>query len=150
MFNLTVAGNTTADATKQEVQTQSGLYYAIRFTLAVNQRFKDTQQTTYLNCTYWSKSDKIVQHLKKGTALIVQANWYTNEKGTQGDRYFQEFRVTNVEFQQGKPKDQPTTNVPADIAAKPEEKNPNWGYNPNQTANTNNAAGEDEDDGLPF
>lgn len=99
MFNLVASGHLTKDATAQLVQGQNGAMYSIKFDLAVNKRSGDNNYTTYIPCVYWCKTDKIVQYLKKGKGVVVSINWYRNEKEQNGDRYFQSFRVAELDFQ---------------------------------------------------
>ena len=67
--------------------------YVINFTLASNKTYKDPQGnkqtiTTWVDCAYWTKSDALVQWLKKSTIVMVsgeaQVNVYTKTDGTPG------------------------------------------------------------------
>ena len=50
--------------------------------------------TSWINCTYWSKSDKIAQYLTKGKLVSVPADWYA-EREHDGKRY-SNFRVRDI------------------------------------------------------
>lgn len=132
MFNATVAGNLTGEAISREVSTAKGTIYAIRFTIAINEKYGDKENATFLPCTYWSKSNKIAEHLTKGKAVIVQIDWYSNNE--KEGKYYQEFRVKKINFQRGEKAaatPSPSTNAPSE---------PSGSYDPF----------EDDDDDLPF
>lgn len=154
MFNLTAAGNITADATSQEVSTANGTIHAIRFTIAMNEKYGESEKSCFLPCTYWVKSDKIVPHLTKGKAVIAQIDWYSNTEHE--GRYYQDFRVRKLDFQRGERQSQqpplnPAPGVEAEKTNVFAQKNAE--NTANQTAKTpepfNPFADEEEDD-LPF
>ncbi|MGV4405294.1 single-stranded DNA-binding protein [Ornithobacterium rhinotracheale] len=130
MFNLTAIGNLTKDA---EV-TKVGENNAIKFGLAINESYTDKsgekkQNTTFLNCTYWSKSTKIAEFLKKGKKIAVQIDWYENQEHE--GKYYQNFRVRRLELIEPK-KEQPVGTPPPGIE------------------NTANYFNETEENPLPF
>lgn len=92
MIQLTVLGNLTGDAV---VRNTSGEYKAIGFSVAVNEKRRDKEDaTTFLNFTYWAKSDKIAQYLTKGKKVLVVCDWVeTTEKD---GKYYTNYRVRNV------------------------------------------------------
>ena len=92
MVQITILGNLTKDA---EVRNTQGEYKAISFSIAVNEKRKDKEDaSTFFNCTYWSKSDKIAQYLTKGKKVLVNIDWVeTTEKE---GKYYTNYRVRNV------------------------------------------------------
>ena len=92
MVQITILGNLTKDA---EVRNTQGEYKAISFSVAVNEKRIDKEDaSTFFNCTYWSKSDKIAQYLTKGKKVLVNIDWVeTTEKD---GKYYTNFRVRNV------------------------------------------------------
>lgn len=87
--------------------------------------------------------------MKKGTALNIVCNWYTNKQSSDGSRWFQEFRVSELEFQSGKPKDA-SVNPKASGFGDPKEpiqvaNTPNYRFE-----NPNTQQGADDEDDLPF
>lgn len=143
MLNCTAAGNITKDATAQVVNTDNGVIYAIRFTVAINEKFGNKENAAFIPCTYWSKSDKIVPYLTKGKAVIVQIDWYSN---TESDgRWWQDFRVRKIDFQRGEKQNaEPSLNPPPSVGKEPTETAPN---NVEPTMEEN-PFGDDDD--LPF
>lgn len=93
MFLLTATGNLTKDAEARQFEER----FAISMSIAVNKKYKDQERATFLNLTYWSKSDKILQYLKKGKKIGIVADWYENAKG-KDDKYYQNFSVREIEF----------------------------------------------------
>ena len=92
MVQITILGNLTKDA---EVRNTQGEYKAISFSVAVNEKRKDKEDaSTFFNCTYWCKSDKIAQYLTKGKKVLVNIDWVeTTEKD---GKYYTNYRVRNV------------------------------------------------------
>jgi len=90
MRKIIVMGNLVADAT---IYTpQSGNRVSINFTIAVNERFKDSQGNTtekafFMSCAYWKakESVKVAEYLKKGTHVVIEGipdvHIYTNREG---------------------------------------------------------------------
>ncbi len=144
MLNCTIAGNITKDATAQEVNTSNGVIYAIRFTIAINDKFGDKENSSFIPCTYWAKSDKIVPHLTKGKAIIAQIDWYSNTEHE--GRWWQDFRVRKIDFQSGKQQSTPPPlNPPLGVNTGPEVVTPNN----TEPVTPENPFGDDDDD-LPF
>ncbi|WP_454060753.1 hypothetical protein [Elizabethkingia ursingii] len=81
-YSKVFSGNLTADATYKKLDGEKS---PISFSIAIN--FSDSH-TEYENCELWILSvddPKILQHLKKGTKVIVKSDSYktsTYEKGT--------------------------------------------------------------------
>ena len=92
MVNIVILGNLTKDA---EVRNTQSEYKAISFSVAVNEKRKDKEDASaFLNCTLWSKSDKIAQYLTKGKKVLVNIDWVeTTEKD---GKYYTNYRVRNV------------------------------------------------------
>lgn len=73
MINRVVLlGNLTKDP--QYFKTQSGISYA-RFTIAVNNKFGDKEDTAFINCIAWRGSaDYLNQYAKKGNTLAIEGH----------------------------------------------------------------------------
>lgn len=72
-YSKVFSGNLTADATYKKLTDDKS---PISFSVAIN--FSDTH-TEYENCELWVLSvdePKILQHLKKGTKVIVKSDYY--------------------------------------------------------------------------
>lgn len=93
MFNFFATGNLTKDAESREFDGR----FAISISIAINKKVKDKDYVTYLNMTYWSKSDKILAYLKKGKKIAVSGDWYSNNKG-KDDRYYQDFSIRELQL----------------------------------------------------
>ena len=89
-FNATITGRLGQDATTRQVNE----YYAISFSLAITEKQKDKDVTSWINCTYWSKSDKIAQYLTKGKLVTAVADFF-QEREHEGKKYFT-FRVKDL------------------------------------------------------
>ncbi|WP_018674863.1 single-stranded DNA-binding protein [Riemerella columbina] len=113
MLNATATGNLTKDAQVRQVSTEKGTIYAIQFTIAMNEKYGDKENATFIPCTYWCKSDKIVEHLIKGKAVIAQIDWYSNNE--KEGRYYQDFRIRKLEFQRGEKKPEVPLSPPLNI-----------------------------------
>ena len=67
-----LVGNLTRDP--QYFKTQSGISYA-RFTVAVNNKFGDKEETAFINCIAWRGSaDYLNQYAKKGNTLAIEGH----------------------------------------------------------------------------
>lgn len=65
-------GNLTKDP--QYFKTQSGISY-VRFTLAVNKKYGDKEETSFISCIAWRGSaDYLNQYAKKGNTLAVEGH----------------------------------------------------------------------------
>lgn len=111
-FNVQVVGRLGNDAKVNKV----GEYNAISFSIAISERQKEENVTSWINCTYWTKSDKIAAYLTKGKLVSVSADWYS-EREHEGKRYAN-FRVNNINFFLEKSDDKPKGN----FTEKPKEK----------------------------
>lgn len=122
-INIQVVGRIGNDCKVNSVKD----YYAISFSVAVSEkRQNDNQVTSWMNFTYWTKSNKVAQYLTKGKLISVVANWF--EITEKDGKTYTNFRVKELNpFLEKNSNSEPTT--------KPEEK-----ANPV----------DDEDDDLPF
>ena len=85
--------------------------YVVNFSIASNKAYKDANgvrqtKTTWVECAYFSKTDAIVQWLKKGTIVSVQGNpeinVFAKQDGSQG--YSLKCIVNEIDFfSQNKP-----------------------------------------------
>ena len=76
---MTIIGRLTKDAV---VNTLKDDRKVVNFSLAINESYKPkggerTKVTTYCSCAYWV-SEKIAEHLKKGTLLEVTGRIYVS------------------------------------------------------------------------
>lgn len=122
MFNFSAVGNLTKDATERKV----GEYYAISLSIAINRRTKDGDVASYLNATYWSKSNKVVEYLEKGKKIAVTGDWF--ETREHDGKYYSQFTVRELELVSGR--------------------NESSSSGTREAQNDN--GGGDDDDGLPF
>jgi len=73
MNNINITGNLTRDAEMKQIGDSN----VIEFSIANNDESKKNQSgewekiVSYFNCSIWSKSGKIFNHLKKGKAVSV-------------------------------------------------------------------------------
>lgn len=89
-FNLSTIGRVGNDATA----TQIGERVVINFSVAVTEKYKDEEKTSWLRFTYWGKSDKLTQYITKGKLIYVESDWFeTTEKD---GKYYTSFRVRKV------------------------------------------------------
>ena len=73
---ITFLGNLTDDAELRE--NDYGKF--LKFSIANNMGFGDKKTTTFFNCLYFSKgSEKLHEHLLKGTTLMITGDFTTNE-----------------------------------------------------------------------
>ena len=89
-FNCQIVGRLGSDAKINKI----GENNAISFSIAISEKKGEENVTSWINCTYWSKSDKIVQYLTKGKLVSVSADWYS-EREHEGKRY-SNFRVRDI------------------------------------------------------
>lgn len=74
MRRITVIGNLTADAEVKNV----GNRFAINYSIAQNERYKDkdgnkSEKTTYFNCVIWRESNvEVSKYLTKGTKVFIE------------------------------------------------------------------------------
>ena len=89
-LNIQVVARLGQDAKYNKV----GEKFAIYFSLPITEKRGESNFTSWLNFTYWSKSDKILQFLTKGKLVSVVSDFYTeNEKD--GKKYHS-FRVREI------------------------------------------------------
>jgi len=74
---MTITGRITGDAV---VNTLEDARKVVNFSVAVNDRYKKkdgevVKVTSYYNCSFWL-SEKLAEHLKKGTLVEVQGRVY--------------------------------------------------------------------------
>ena len=133
-FNTQIVGRLGNDAKSRQV----GEYFAISFSLPISENKSNGEQITqWINCTYWSKTEKMLQYLTKGKLVSVVCDFY-NENEKDGKKY-SNFRVKDLNpFLEKSSKD--TTEAPQ----------PNTFEKPAPITNEN-PFGDDEQDGtLPF
>ena len=90
-LNIQVIGRLGQDSIVRQVQD----HYAISFSVAVSEKRKNDQQiTSWINCTYWTKGDKIAQYLTKGKLISLVADWFevTEKEG----KTYTNFRVKEL------------------------------------------------------
>lgn len=145
MFNFFATGNLTRDAVAREFNGR----FAISMSIAINKKVKDKDFVTYLNLTYWAKSDKIVQYLKKGKRIAVTGDWYSNTKGS-NDVYYQDFAVRELRLLGGNESGANNAgNAPQSNFSTQNNTNNQNNEVSGQTEPYNPFADEEEDD-LPF
>lgn len=84
LFELNLIGNI---GTVENKTTQGGQYVTV-FSVAVNEKTKDGQKTTWVRCSLWGKDGNyhaVANYLRKGEKIYVsgkpQANAYTDKQG---------------------------------------------------------------------
>lgn len=81
MEKIEIIGNIGKDA---ELKSINGNDYAM-FDVAVTERYRETERTTWYSCAKFDKDKKLVNHLTKGTKVYIsgrpQASAYTNNAG---------------------------------------------------------------------
>ena len=145
-FNAHIVGRLGQDAKC----SQHGENYAINFSVAISEKkSNDENITSWLNCTYWSKSDKIVQYLTKGKLVSMVADFF--QERVYEEKRYNSFRVRDVNPFLEK--------LDASNNGKPSETQPNSkdtyaqsGFEKNNVSPSNeNPFSDEEDDGsLPF
>jgi single-strand DNA-binding protein len=82
--HLTIAGHLGRNADVKAV----GERFVIKFSVAVTDKVKDAELTTWYNVSYWSKTDKIASYLTKGTPVLASGHpclrEYDKKDGTKG------------------------------------------------------------------
>ena len=82
-FNTQIIGRLGNDAKSRQV----GEYFAISFSLPISENKSNGEQITqWINCTYWSKTEKMLQYLTKGKLVSVVSDFY-NENEKDGKKY---------------------------------------------------------------
>jgi len=100
MINRVVlVGNLTSDP--QYSKTQSGISYA-RFTVAVNRKYGQKDETAFIRCVAWSQSaDFLNQYAKKGNTVGIEGRITTgsyDDKTTGKKVYTTEVTADNVQL----------------------------------------------------
>lgn len=102
MLNFTIIGNITKDVEPKKV----GENYVYNISVAINRKYKDNNQTTFVNVNYWSKSEKLAQYLTKGKKVALIGNWYENREHE--GKYYQSFFANELELLGGNDNTQKT------------------------------------------
>lgn len=105
-------GHLGADATSQFVNDQQ----VINFNAAVTKRYKTQsgeikEKTTWIGCSYWTKSEKLLDYLKKGTQIFIEGEISAKAYVNQQNQTMASLQVTVREIQLigAKKPDQQTT-----------------------------------------
>lgn len=97
-----VVGNLTKDP--QYFKTQSGISYA-RFTVAVNKKYGDKEEVSYIQCIAWrGAADYLNQYAKKGNTVAVEGHITTgsyDDKTTGKKVYTTDVTADNVKLLNG-------------------------------------------------
>jgi single-strand DNA-binding protein len=89
MIKLQIVGNLGRDGVVREVNGKS----VINFSVAHTERYRDSsgnqkEQTTWVDCSYWTDRTAVAPYLKKGTMVYVEgtpsAEAYTGKDGNAG------------------------------------------------------------------
>lgn len=116
---MNIIGRTTKDAV---VNTLSDGRKVVNFSVAVNDRYRlrggdPVKTTTYYDCAYWL-SDKLAEHLKRGTLVEVSGRVYVSaylDKEGQPKASLK-CHASSVRIH-GWPKDAPATATPVNAGA---------------------------------
>lgn len=128
-FNSQIIGRLGQDAIVRPI----GEWNAISFSVAIQKKKKDEYVTSWINCTYWSKSDKVANYLKKGTLVSAVADWFeTTEKDA---KMYVNFNIREIN---------------PFLEKKEKSHNQNLSSQPTQNNEPNKPLFEDEEDDLPF
>ncbi len=101
MIKLQIVGNLGRDGVVRDVNGKS----VINFTVAHTERYKDSsgnqkEQTTWVDCSYWTDRTAVAPYLKKGTLVYVEgapsAEAYTGKDGNAAAAL--RLRVQNVQL----------------------------------------------------
>ena len=130
-FNCQIVGRLGNDAKINKIGENNAIYFSV----AISERKGEENVTSWINCTYWSKSDKIAQYLTKGKLVSVSADWYA-EREHEGKRY-SNFRVRDINPFLEK-SDTKTEAPQGNFTGKPKEKE------------AENPFAEEGDDDFPF
>jgi single-strand DNA-binding protein len=68
MIKLQLIGRLGRDATAKEFNEK----FVIDLNVAVSERYKEEEKTTWVKASYWVKSDKLVQYLTKGSIVYLE------------------------------------------------------------------------------
>lgn len=101
MNKLTIAGHLGSDP---EVRHTTGGLKVTTFNVAVNIRKQGKDETIWYRVTIWGdRFDKMVQYLKKGSAVIVSGDlypsiWQDKTRGDQAPRLSLELTADSIQF----------------------------------------------------
>jgi single-strand DNA-binding protein len=117
MQKIIIAGALGQDAQTREV----GDNIAINFSVAVNEKHGEKEETSWYACTLWRSKDKvgIATYLKKGTGVIIEGTpgveaWVSKEKSEVQARI--KVTVKDLHFMTGSRKENDAADVAADTA----------------------------------
>jgi len=99
---------------------QAGESKVASFSLAVSEKYKDTEKTEWVNCVAWGKlADIAEKYFKKGTKLYVEGKMQTRSWDSEnGKQYRTEFVIFSFQFiggpkqDGGTPKSEPAATLP--------------------------------------
>lgn len=104
-------GNLTKDV---ELRTTINNKSVVRFTLAVNEGYRDKQRTNYINCEVWNKTaENLAKYCGKGSLLLIEGNLrvesYEDKDGSK--KSVTKVLVENLEFLDAKRKSSAKTSA---------------------------------------
>jgi len=116
MNSVAIVGNLTADPELRH--TDSGAAVC-SFTVAVNEKYKDKQETYWIDCVAWNKTaELLVQYFRKGNRIGVEGKLTTRTwEGKNGKVKSTEINVSNITFLNEKAKvaEAPANEAPVEI-----------------------------------
>ena len=122
MIKMQVLGNLGQDATVNNVNGKNVANFSVAHKESwTTQQGEKKEKTTWVSCSLWYESSRLVQYLKKGTQVFLEgvpeAGVYTNQQGQSVASL--KLRVTNVQLLGGKQnsteQNQPQPQEAADI-----------------------------------
>ena len=89
-------GRITGESVVKQVGTQS----VLRFSMAVNRRMGEKEETLFIDCDFWGpRGEKIVQYVVKGREVFVEGRLKTDKWEKDGVPYSKTYVVAeNIEF----------------------------------------------------
>jgi single-strand DNA-binding protein len=79
-----------------EIKTSANGTKLLNFTLAVNKKYKDQDQTSYINCVAFNKTAEIIaQYTEKGSKVIVEGEIQTRSYDKDGIKVYTTEIITN-------------------------------------------------------
>jgi single-strand DNA-binding protein len=104
--NTLIIGNVGGEVTLRTTNTGKQV---VNFSVAVNERFGDQEQTTWFQVVAWEQLAQIAaDHIDKGQLLLVEgrvsASTWTDQNG--GVQVAQKLTARNIRFLGGKPGEQ--------------------------------------------
>ena len=155
MINRVVLlGNLTKDP--QYFKTQSGISY-VRFTLAVNKKYGDKEETSFISCIAWrGAADYLNQYAKKGSMVAVEGHISTgsyDDKTTGKKVYTTDVTADSVRLINGPKEPQDSTQSQSN------QSKSNSGYSQSSYQDNNDESDDDfntgplldiDSDSLPF